>query len=273
MNINQAFTILNKAGDIRAARIITENKKKFNFFSVHFMAYQLRHNVPVAKIIHKKWFYGLDFYTNFKTLDPRPDTETLVQAVINDYKNTLNLNILDIGTGSGCIICAICKNIPTASGIAIDKSHGALHVAKKNIKKFGLSDKIKIKHDDFTHHMNTQEKFDVIVSNPPYIAFGDKRVNNCAKHDPKIALYTQDNGYYAYSQIAKNSATLLKPNGKIYLEIGIGMSKRVKQIFVQHDWMFVGCVPDLSGKIRVLVFSRQNPIPNHQNRYALPQKL
>ena len=216
MNINQVFTILKSAGGIRAARIITEKHKKMSFLRAFWYAHLLRRGVPVAKIIHSKWFYGLEFYTNRHTLDPRPDTETLVEAVIKDCKKNQPIRILDMGTGSGCIICAICKNIPNSTGIAIDKSRAALRVAKKNIKNLNLKNQIKLKHADFSN-FKSREKFDIIVSNPPYIKYGDTRVNDGAKFDPKIALYAKNDGLGAYEEIAKNSIRLLKPNGKIYL--------------------------------------------------------
>lgn len=255
MNINQAFTILQKSGGVRAARIITEKHKKMSFFRVIHYAHKLRRGMPVAKIIHSKWFYGLEFYTNKHTLDPRPDTETLVSAVINDCRENKDRRILDLGTGTGCIICALCKNINGLSGIAIDKSRPALHIAKRNIKQLSLRDKIKAIHADFGTFKST-EKFDIIVSNPPYIKYGDTRVNRGAQHDPKIALYAKNDGLYAYEKIAKNAPNLLKQDGKIYLEIGIGMANQVIKIFNYFGWKFERTEKDLSGLNRVLVFTR-----------------
>lgn len=254
MNTNQAFSILESAGGIRAARIITEKHKKLSRFRTYYYAWQLRRGVPVAKIIHSKWFYGLEFYTNKHTLDPRPDTETLVTAVIKDCVSDKNRRVLDLGTGTGCIICALCKNINNLGGIGIDKSKRALKVAKKNVKKLGLNEKIKIKHGDFAK-FRANEKFDIIVSNPPYIAIGDARVNDMAKHDPKMALYADNNGLSAYEVIAKNSLKLLKNEGKMYIEIGAGQSNPVIKIFTFFGWKFERVEPDLSGINRVLVFT------------------
>ena len=254
MNTNQAFSILESAGGIRAARIITEKHKKLSRFLTYYYAWQLRRGIPVAKIIHSKWFYGLEFYTNKHTLDPRPDTETLVTAVIKDCVSDTNRRVLDLGTGTGCIICALCKNINNLGGIGIDKSKSALRVARKNIKNLGLRDKIKTKHADFAT-FKLKEKFDIIVSNPPYIAYNDIRVNDAAKYDPKIALYADNDGLAAYEQIAKNTVNLLKPDGKIYLEIGVGQSNHVIKIFEYFGWKFERVEPDLSGINRVLVFT------------------
>ena len=254
MNINQAFNILQSSGGIRAARIITEKRKKISWVRVIYYAHLLRKNVPVAKIIHSKWFYGMDFYTNKNTLDPRPDTETLVSAVIEDCTSNTPRTILDMGTGTGCIICALCKNTENTTGVAIDISKSALRVAKKNVKKFNLVNKIKLVKSSF-EKFQSKNKFDIIVSNPPYIAHGDMRVDAGARHDPEIALYAKNNGLAAYEQIAKNAKNLLKTNGKIYLEIGAGQSAYVIKIFKSHDFKFERTIKDLSGINRVLVFS------------------
>ena len=254
MNINQAFTILEKSGGVRAARIITTKHPKLSWWRTFYYSYQLKRGMPVAKIIHSKWFYGIEFYTNKHTLDPRPDTETLIESVIKDCVADKNRTILDMGTGTGCIICALCKNIPNTTGIAIDKSRKALRVAKKNIKKLNLTKQIKTKHADFSK-FQSNEKFDIIVSNPPYIKYGDIRVNTHAKFDPAIALYAGNDGLAAYEQIAKNAKKLIKKDGKIYLEIGVGQSAQVIKIFNFYGWKFERTEKDLSGINRVLIFT------------------
>ncbi|MBR5153353.1 MAG: peptide chain release factor N(5)-glutamine methyltransferase [Alphaproteobacteria bacterium] len=259
MKINQAFAILQKSGGIRAARIITENTKKLSQFRVWHMAHQLRCGVPVAKIIHKKWFYGLPFYTNRHTLDPRPDTETLVAAVIADITPDSPPRILDLGTGTGCIICSLVKNIPGATGIAIDKSHMALRVARYNIQKLGLAGKINTVRASFDKPHNFHERFDIIVSNPPYIATTDPRVNTAATHDPKMALYASDNGLAAYRSIAKNAHYWLKDNGKLYLEIGIDQGTDIKNIFMNNGWNLCRSESDLAGIERILIFTGARP--------------
>lgn len=254
MEINQAFTILQKAGGIRAARIIIENFKKISKIKVLWFAYQLKKGVPVAKIIHKKWFYGLPFYTNKYTLDPRPDTETLVSAVINDCITDKPLRILDLGTGTSCIIASLVKNIHNSTGVGLDKSYQAVLVARKNVKKLGLENKISIKRASFTLLKAVKEKFDIIVSNPPYIAKGDTNVDSGALRDPKIALFAKNEGFEAYQIIAKNAKSWLKKKGKIYLEIGINQSEKVRSIFIEQGWTFVRTEKDLAGIDRVLIF-------------------
>ncbi len=259
MNINQAFTTLQRAGGIRAARIITENTKKLSRIRVLWMAHQLRRGIPVAKIIHQKWFYGLKFYTNRHTLDPRPDTETLVSAVIADHLTDDTPTILDLGTGTGCIICALIKNINGATGVAIDKSRFALRVARRNIKQHQLTKRIKTIRTSFMRPHNYGTQFDIIVSNPPYIAYNDNRVDDGATHDPKMALYAKDNGLAAYKAIAKHAHKWLKPNGKMYMEIGIDQGTDIKNIFVRYGWNLMRTENDLSGIERVLVFEKAHP--------------
>lgn len=256
MEINQAFAILQRAGGLRAARIITENCKKLSKIKVWHMAHQLRRGVPVAKIIHKKWFYGLPFYTNKHTLDPRPDTETLVESVIAQCNDWTSPRILDLGTGTGCIICSLAQNIPNSSGIAIDKSRCALRVARHNIRALNLSDKIKTIRTTFNKPYNFGELFDIVVSNPPYIAHNDKRVNDGANHDPKIALYAGDNGLAAYKSIAQNAHHWIKDCGKLFVEIGIDQATDIKIIFMNNGWDLIDSKHDLGGIERVLAFQK-----------------
>lgn len=256
MEINQAFTILQTAGGIRAARIITENIKHPSKIRVLWMAHLLRRGVPVAKIIHQKWFYGIKFYTNRHTLDPRPDTETLVSAVLKDAHNNQSPKILDLGTGTGCIICALVKNLGNASGVAVDKSRRALRVARKNIRDLQLTTKIKTVRASFDFPYKFNQKFDIIVSNPPYIAPNDTRVDIGATHDPAMALYAPDNGLAAYKSIAQNAIQWLADGGKIYLEIGIDQGPDIKDIFIRHGWNLVRSARDLMDIERVLVFER-----------------
>lgn len=258
MEINQAFTILQNAGGIRAARVITENTTKLSRFRVWKIARQLRRGVPVAKIIGQKWFYGLRFYTNTHTLDPRPDTETLVAAVIADCgAGNATPRILDLGTGTGCIIGAIAKNVPGVAGVGIDRSRGAVRVARKNIHDLGLDARVQILRARFDNpRAVAAHGFDIIVSNPPYIAAGDTRVDAGAMHDPKMALYAGRGGLAAYDAIAENAREWITRGGKIYLEIGAGQTDAVRDIFTRARWKFVRCERDLGGIERVLVFQK-----------------
>ena len=254
MKINQAFTILQRAGGVRAARIITDNNKKLSRLRVIIMAYQLRRGVPVAKIIHQKWFYGLSFYTNKHTLDPRPDTETLVAAVLSDVSGAAP-RILDLGTGTGCILVSLVKNIADATGAGVELSRGAARVARRNIAQH-IPGRATVLRRSYHNRQMPGAPFDIIVSNPPYIAHGDDRVDAGAMHDPAGALYAAHDGYAEYEIIAKNARNWLRRAGRIYLEIGADMDARVRAIFDAAGWKFVRAEQDLAGITRVLVFEK-----------------
>lgn len=258
MEINQAFEILTRASNAHDARVVVENTTNFSKLNIYRISRLLKRGVPVAKIIHQKWFYGIKFYTNRHTLDPRPDTEMLVEAVIKDFNSeSAAPTILDLGTGTGCIVASLIENINGAKGIGLDISRGALKVARYNIKQLGIEDKVKILKGNFFKAKSIKGTFDIIVSNPPYIAYGDARVNLGATFDPEKALYAKDNGLAAYEAIAKNAKKWLKPDGKIYLEIGDGQMQKVKKIFSNSGWFFDRAEKDLSGKNRVLIFKNQ----------------
>lgn len=153
--------------------------------------------------------------------------------------------------------CVIGKKYSMCTGHSNRKSRSAIRVARYNIKNLGLKNYIHIIHGSFYSKNIVREKFDIIVSNPPYIASGDVRVDTGARHDPRCALYARDNGYAAYNAIAKNAHAWICSGGKIYLEIGDGMGARVRDIFARNGWAFDRAETDLSGIERVLVFGAQ----------------
>jgi len=214
--------------------------------------------MPVAKIIGQKWFYGLSFATNRHTLDPRPDSETLVEAVLKGIENKeKEIRILDLGTGTGNLICALAANLPGAMGVGVDISGAAARMARRNVKQLGLADRVQIIRADFNKLGNkVTPPFDIIVSNPPYIATGDNRVDAGARFDPAMALYAGADGLDAYRAIAHLARPFLKPGGQIYLEIGAGQGPAVWKIFESNRLRYMGSHDDLTGTERVLVFKR-----------------
>lgn len=277
----QAFEILKKASTITDARIVLRNilgdKKTHHnndqpltfrqWRHVKRAAAQLRRGMPVAKIIGKKWFFGIEFETNCNTLDPRPDSETLVEGVLKSSTvisrrqgygrqegQRSKIRILDMGTGTGCLIGAIAVAVPDATGIGIDKYRGARAVARRNMERIGVGDRIKIRRGTFARPCATRDKFDFIIANPPYIATDDSRVNAGARHDPASALYAGTDGLDAYRKIAVSARTLLNPGGVAFLEIGVGMGGDVRHIFERAGWQFVRSFDDLAGLERVLMF-------------------
>jgi release factor glutamine methyltransferase len=267
MTDNQAFAFLSKIAPARDVKVILKNKR-INWLNIWRIAWQLRRSVPVAKIIRKKWFYGLPFYTDKWTLDPRPDSETLVDAVLSCplagrdrvglraqrvSNSWVGVKILDLGTGTGCLLCAIVKNMPNATGVGIEKSWRACRIARKNVKNLGLENKIEIIRGKFKSYHLSPITCHLIIANPPYVPDGDKNVNRGARHDPKMALYGGKDGLKFYRQIAKYSPS---SQTKLFLEIGAGQENAVKRIFRDTGWQFLEKHKDLSGRVRVLVFRK-----------------
>ena len=259
MKIKQVFEELSKVSNPQIARIITNKYKKISYFKLLILKHFLKKGFPVSKLIFEKWFYGLNFFTNRFVLDPRPDSETLVEAVLKDYKNNEKIKILDLGCGTGCLIISIISNLKNAFGVGIDKSIFAVITSKININKFHLNKKIRIKWQSFSC-LKLNNLFDLIISNPPYIPFNDKRLDRSATFDPKIALFSGSDGLDSYRIIAEKSKKHLKDFGKIYLEIGKGQKRNVIKIFNSFRWKFIESKKDLSGIERVLIFQKQKEL-------------
>jgi len=190
---------------------------------------ELINHKPIQYIIGSTEFFSLNFSVNKHVLIPRPETEELVDWIISDTKNkpyTKKIKILDIGTGSGCIAVSLAKNLPNASIYAIDISKEALKVAKENALNNDVI--VTFIEDDIlnsTFNTKTLEpnlKFDIIVSNPPYVRELEKKLmqNNVLNNEPHTALFVaNDNALIFYDKIADFATNYLKPNGKIYFEI------------------------------------------------------
>ncbi|MDR1826581.1 MAG: peptide chain release factor N(5)-glutamine methyltransferase [Rickettsiales bacterium] len=251
MTDNQVWKFLTRFGNPGDVAIIMRETGPggIGLIGALSIAWKLWRKVPVAKIINKKWFYGMAFQTNRRTLDPRPDSETLVDAVLKNERPSRDgkaVRILDLGVGTGCLLCAIVKNFPNAVGVGIDKSRRACSVARANVKSSGLSDRIEIRRGTFADC--DASGFDLIVSNPPYVAAFDF-IDAGAKYDPKIALYGGKDGLKFFREIA-----LIKTCAKLYVEIGAGQDSAVKEIFMSEGWKFISDYKDLSGHVRVLYF-------------------
>lgn len=212
---------------------------------------------PVAKIINEKSFWNYSFYVNSDVLDPRPDTENLIELVLDDYKNIENLNILDLGCGSGCIILTLLKLLKNSKGTAVDLSEKALEIAKKNAKILKVNN-IDFKKSNWNDSIN--DKFDIIVSNPPYISTSDieNLANDVKNFDPKIALDGGVDGLDYYKYIAKNIKKNCKNNTKLYFEVGQNQAQNVKNIFLNENFTLFKIKKDLNKIERVLSFNIKN---------------
>ena len=213
---------------------------------------------PVSKIFGIKEFFSNEFIVNKNVLDPRPETELLVELTIKNLfkKKDKKISLLELGIGSGCLIISILLSLKKVkvSALGVDISSKALDIATKNIKKFNLEKKLMLKKSDWFSDIH--EKFDIIISNPPYIKTPDiKNLDKEVKfYDPLIALNGGSNGLRCFERIAAEAKFHLKQNGIILLEIGFGQINSVKKIFEKMGYKIFLKEKDLQGIIRVVGF-------------------
>ena len=209
---------------------------------------------PLAYILKKKEFWSKEFFVNRNTLIPRPETELLCENIIKIFKDKC-VNILDIGTGSGCILLSILSEIKGAKGIGIDISKKAIKVAKKNSNKLELSYRAKF----FTKSLDStfQDKFDLVVSNPPYIKTSDIKnlTEDVRKFEPKIALDGGKEGLDVIKKVIYKSKTILKRFGWLALEIGYGQHYKVSKILKKNNFREKILVKDYRNNVRC-IFTR-----------------
>ena len=217
-----------------------------------------RRRIPLAQILGRQSFYGLDFFVNEDVLIPRADTECLVDLVLEDYAELAkqtgspSLNILDLCTGSGCIGISVAKHLPYQELLLVDLSEKALAVAKKNAEKH-LGENVTLLQSDLLTGVQGK-KFSLLLSNPPYIVSRvipglDREVS---EYEPKMALDGGEDGLVFYRRIAKEAKAVLLPGARLYLEIGYDQGESVKDIFQKEGYEAVEVFPDLSGNPRVL---------------------
>lgn len=209
---------------------------------------------PVAYITGTKEFMGLDFKVNEHTLIPRPETELLVEHITRVYKEKPSLSILEIGVGCGCISIAIAKELKNANIIGVDISEKALEVAKENLMKHEVEDRVKFIFSDLLLSVEDMD-FDIIVSNPPYIRTKD--LDNLQKditmYEPLKALDGGEDGLYFYRKIIKESASHLNRKGLLILEIGHDQAEDVMKIMEDNEYYGIRTFKDLAGLDRVVV--------------------
>lgn len=226
---------------------VTEKEKQF----VEEIYQQLAAHKPAQYIIGHTDFYGMQLKVDERVLIPRPETEELVELILAENPET-NLSVLDIGTGSGAIALSLAKNRPDWSVTAADISQDALDLANENAKNQNLQIFLK-KSDCFTE---ISEKYDIIVSNPPYISREDEsEVSlNVLHSEPHLALFADEDGLAIYRRIAEDAKDYLKDGGKIYLEIGYKQGQSVPELFRKHlPEKHVRTLKDQFGQDRMVV--------------------
>ena len=286
-SLNTASYLLRKQEPLCKAGIAqTEILQKLHSFYENFE--KRRRRIPLAQILGRQSFYGLDFFVNEDVLIPRADTECLVDLVLEDYAdlvkqgektyaekrnsekknsehvsnkhednvengaNSSSLNILDLCTGSGCIGISVAKHLPYQELLLVDLSEKALAVAKKNAEEH-LGGNVRLLQSDLLTEVQGK-RFSLLLSNPPYIVSkgipGLER--EVSEYEPKMALDGGEDGLIFYRRIAKEAKAVLLPGARLYLEIGYDQGESVKDIFQKEGYEAVEVFPDLSGNPRVI---------------------
>jgi len=218
-----------------------------------------RTRYPLQFILEESWFYGRKFYVTPTVMAPTPETEGLCETAI-DFAGRHNLRtprILDVGVGSGVITVTMAAELDTAEVIAVDISAEALAVARKNVEAHGVAGRVTLIESDFFSSVPTEKKFDLILSNPPYIREADyPTLQREVLEDPKIAMTAGEDGLDAIRAIVKNAPRFLAPGGRAMFEIGMGQSSQVARL-AQDDRRYSSftSVTDLNDIDRIVILA------------------
>ncbi len=230
------------------------NKKKISTFKNYLI--RRSKNEPMAYILEEKEFWSKKFNVNKDTLIPRPETELLVEKILQLYKGK-KISILDIGTGSGCIIITLLSYLKDSNGTAIDISKNAILTAKRNALKYELYNKLKFFNKSFESIFD--KKYDLIVSNPPYIERKDIRnlSDDIKKYEPIMALDGGNDGLDLIKKVIYKSREILKTKGMLALEIGNEQIKKVSKILIDNNFRVKHVIKDYRNNVRC-VFAYYN---------------
>jgi len=253
--------LLSKALNKKREKILTNlkkeiNKKQLDKFNLYLS--RRKKKEPIAYILGFKYFWKYKFIINKSVLVPRPETEQIVEETLNYLSDNESKKILDIGTGSGCIIVSVLKERSKCKAIAIDISSKALKVAKTNAKIHHLENKIKfinIDIDKFNYN-----KYDLILSNPPYISNIDliRLDDDIRIYEPRESLSGGIDGYEEITKVIEKSSKLLKNNGKLIVEIGDTQKNNVLKLLKNNGFYINKTGKDLSGRDRCIVSTKIN---------------
>ena len=211
---------------------------------------------PIAYLINKKEFWKDEFFVNKDVLIPRPDSELIIEQVLKIYSEDVQLQVLDIGTGSGCILLSILKERSNFYGTGIDISKKSINVSKFNAKQLNLTNRVKFFHSSVDNFNNG--KYDIIVSNPPYIEqlslkYLEKDVVN---FEPKLALSGGFDGFSKIRKVINKASILIKKNGKFILEIGFNQKNKVIKILKEEGFYVNKAIKDYGNNDRCIISTK-----------------
>lgn len=208
---------------------------------------------PLAKIIQQKEFWGISFIVTEDTLDPRPESESLIEEILYLQKDRQEtFKILDLGTGSGCLLLTLLTLYPKATGLGIDISSKALQIAEQNARHLKLLDRCQFQQSSWFDNL-TYQKWDIIISNPPYIPEGTE-LSTQTLYDPKSALFASENGLKDYRLILETAHEYLTTKGFLVFEIGYDQKESVIDMATKKGYRLLSERKDLLGHTRCLVF-------------------
>jgi len=213
--------------------------------------------MPVAKIIGHKEFWGRRFHVSPAVLDPRPDSETLIEAALALLPEDKALRLIDLGTGSGCLLLTLLAERPLARGLGIDKSRAALSLARRNTHfldlNLGLRRRVALRHGDWLHGVNATA--DMIIANPPYIESDaiDRLDRDVRLFDPRLALDGGSDGIGPYHALIAPSFQCLTGGGHLLLEIGVTQAEAISALMAAAGFADISLRQDLAGRDRVLI--------------------
>ena len=246
INKDQKYIILN-------SNEIINNEHLDNFKS---FIERRKKGEPIAYLINKKEFWKDEFYVNEGVLIPRPDTEVIIEQVLKIYSKKSQLQVLDIGTGSGCILLSILKERPNFYGTGIDISKKSINISKFNAKQLNLTGRVKFFHSSVDNFKIG--KYDMIVSNPPYIKLLNLKYlkKDVINFEPKLALSGGFDGFSKIRIVINKASTLIKKNGKFILEIGFNQKNRVKEILKKEGFYVNKSIKDYGNNDRCIISTK-----------------
>lgn len=256
----QARRLIAAALQITATEVFAHPERKLTDAEQARLGDMLRRiaaHEPLSRITGSREFWGLDFLLSADTLDPRPETETLVEAVLGRLADRNRpYRLLDLGTGTGCLLLALLSELPNATGLGVDLAPHAAAAARRNAKRLGLAPRASFVAGDWASSISA--RFDAVVANPPYISSGDIAglMPEVRKHDPHLALDGGVDGLAAYRAMAADLPRLLQCGGLFAVEIGSGQGEAVASILAHTGLIIEGVAADLAGIARVLVARR-----------------
>jgi release factor glutamine methyltransferase len=211
---------------------------------------------PIAYLVNKKDFWKDEFFVTRDVLIPRPDTELIVEQVLKIYSNDAKLQVLDIGTGSGCILLSILKERPNVNGTGIDISKKSINVSKFNAKQLNLTNRVKFFHSSVDNFKIG--KYDLIVSNPPYIELLNLKYleKDIVNFEPKLALSGGLDGFSKIRKVINRAKTLIKKNGKLILEIGFNQKNKAKKILEKEGFYVNKTIKDYGNNERCIISTK-----------------